>query len=385
MKIIVFTTYYPPSNVGGIPSHAHEFNKILAEDGIDITVFTTKLPGNAKEFEQTNNRLKIIRFPAFEIVPNFPLPRFWNIRFWSLYFGLFKNNYDIVLSRIRFFSTSLLALFFSKYKKIKWVHIEHTSNFAILSSRIKTAIAKIYDCIIGSFILKKSDLNISISKAVRGFVSKFDSRFSPIIYRGLELGEVDAIKPDAFFKEKFKDKIIIITAARLYKWKGIENSITAIKNLPEQTRKNVVFCVIGAGEDSKRLQKMADDSIILTGEMARDKVIGIMKVADIYIHSSLPGGGLSTSLLEAMYCGCAVIATPNEGADEIVINNQNGILINKPYARSIVDSIIFMTSNKNLKESYSEEARKTITNRFNWDNSISQYKKILEQLLEKPR
>jgi glycosyltransferase involved in cell wall biosynthesis len=385
MKIIVFTTYYPPSNVGGIPSHAHEFNKLLSNDGTDVTVFTTKIPCDAAESEKINGHLKIIRFPAFEIVPNFPLPRFWKYRFWSLYFGLFKNDYDIVISRIRFFSTSLLALFFSKYKKIKWVHIEHTSNFAILSSRVKTTIAKIYDCVIGNFILKKSDLNISISKAVQGFVSKFDTRFSPIIYRGLELSAIDAIKPDVLFKEKFKDKLIIITAARLYKWKGIENSIYAIKSLPKQIKENIVFCVIGAGEDFKRLRKKADDSIMMTGEMARNEVIGIMKVADIYIHSSLPGGGLSTSLLEAMYCKCAVIATANEGADEIVINNQSGILIDEPYDKSIRDSIVFLANNKLSRENYSKEARIAITNKFDWSDSIKKYKQILEQLLEKPR
>ena len=52
----------------------------------------------------------------------------------------------------------------------------------------------------------------------------------------------------------------------------------------------------------------------MLGGIKWEEAIGILKISDIYIHSSFPGGGLSTSLLEAMNCKCAVIATKNEGA-----------------------------------------------------------------------
>jgi len=118
MKIFIFCPYYPP-HIGGLESHADEFNKYLSQSGIDITVFTPKLPTDAPESEIKYNNVKIIRFPAFEIISNYPLPKFWSLKFWSLFLGLFKQKFNIVISRTRFFNTSFLALFYAKIKNVR--------------------------------------------------------------------------------------------------------------------------------------------------------------------------------------------------------------------------------------------------------------------------
>ncbi|MEI6587332.1 MAG: glycosyltransferase family 4 protein [Candidatus Moraniibacteriota bacterium] len=377
MKILVFTAIYPPC-IGGLSSHADEFNRHLASENTRITVFTCLLIKDSAEYEKINEHLDIIRFPAFEIVPNYPLPKFWKFKFWKLYLGLFKTDYELIISRIRFFNTSLLAMLFAKIKRIRWIHIEHTSNFTILSSPLKSFIAKIYDLTIGRLIFRSSDINISISRAVQKFVYKFDKRHSPIIYRGLNLEAIDSIPPDIDFKNRFKDRIIILTVARLYKWKGIEYSIEAIKNLSENIKKQIIFIVIGDGEDFSRLQELCDESTILLGSMPREKAIGIMKVSDIYIHSALHGGGLSTSLLEAMYCSCAIIATPNEGADE-VINLEEDTLMEIPHIRKISATITNIISDKEKRVSMGREMKSKIVKKFSWEKSIKLYQKILER------
>jgi glycosyltransferase involved in cell wall biosynthesis len=375
MKILVFTAIYPPC-IGGLGSHADEFNRHLASENTKITVFTCLLIKDSAEYEKINEHLDIIRFPAFEIVPNYPLPKFWKFKFWKLYLGLFKTDYELIISRIRFFNTSLLAMLLAKIKRIRWIHIEHTSNFTILSSPLKSFIAKIYDLTIGRLIFRSSDLNISISRAVQKFVHKFDKRHSPIIYRGLNLDSIDSIHPDIDFKNRFKDKIIILTVARLYKWKGIEYSIEAIKNLSENIKKQIIFIVIGDGEDFSRLQKLCDESTILLGSMSREKAIGIMKVSDIYIHSALHGGGLSTSLLEAMYCSCAVIATPNEGADE-VIDLREDTLMEIPNITRIKEVLENIASDKEKRVLLGKKMRGNVIKKFSWDKSINTYKKLI--------
>jgi len=378
-KILVFTGYYVPY-MGGLSSHAHEFNEMLSQRGYNITVFTTQLPKNAPEQEKINENLTIIRFPAFEIVPNYPLPKFWKLRFWQLYCNLYKKDPSFVISRIRFFNTSLLALIYTVIKRKKLVHIDHTSNHAILSSAFKTSIAKLYDNTIGWLIFRCSTINISISKAVQNYIYKFNKRPSPIIYRGLNLEELRSIEPDTSYREKYKNKTIITTASRLYKWKGIDYTIDAINSLPDKVRENIVFLLIGDGEDYDRLKKYESDSIVLLGRLPRDETIGILKIADIYIHSSRPGGGLSTSLLEAMYAKCAVIATPNEGADEVIVDKKNGFLIEKPYVQNFAKNIIILTKNPDKISEFGQSAHKTITKKFNWKKSIKKYEKIFDEM-----
>lgn len=375
MKIIIFTALYPPC-IGGLSSHADEFNRHIVDKNTKITIFTCLLTKDSSEREQISEQLNIIRFPAFEIVPNYPIPKFWKIRFWKLFLALFQEDYDLVLSRIRFFNTSILAMLFAKIKKVRWIHIEHTSNFTILSSPLKSFVAKYYDLTIGRLVFQSSDMNVSISQAVQKFILKFDKRFSPVIYRGLNLKEIDEINPDHDLRSKFPDKLILLTASRLYKWKGVAYSIQAIKKLPKKIKDRLVFVIIGDGEDFSHLKKICDESIVMLGSLPRNKVIGIMKVTDIYIHSSMHGGGLSTSLLEAMYCNCAIIATPHEGADEVV-NEKNGLLLKTLCEKEIRQALCKLISKRELANSFAQQARKDIAKKFCWKNSIDSYKKIL--------
>lgn len=377
MKLLVFSPYYPP-HIGGLETHADEFNKYLSQKGVGIVVFTPHIPISAPESEIRYNDVKIIRFPAFEIINNYPLPKFWSFKFWKLFNGLFGKKFDIVISRTRFFSTSLLALVYAKIKKVRWIHVEHGSDFVRLSSFFKTTIAKIYDLTFGFIIFKFSDLNISISEAVQKFVQKFDKRISPVIYRGLDIDEIDKIQPDLETKEKFKDKIIISFVGRLYEWKGVENSILSIKSLPKEIKEKIVFLIIGDGEDFNRLKEIAgsEKSIVMFRNLPREKAIGILKISDIYLHSAYSGGGLSTSLLEAMYCDCAVIATPNEGANEIIVNNETGIIISDNSQKNIADKITELFFSEEKRNSFSSQSQNLITKQFNWTSPINLYEEI---------
>lgn len=378
LKLLVFSPYYPP-HTGGLESHADEFNKYLSLEGVIITVFIPRLPKDALENETKYNGVEIIRFPAFEIISNYPLPKFWSIKFWKLFLELFRKDFDVVISRTRFFSTSLLALIYAKTKRIKWIHVEHGSDFVELSSKFKTFIARIYDQTLGFLVFRLSDLNVSVSKAVRQFVKKFDKRNSLVIYRGIDFEEIDKINPGLELKEKYKDKTIISFCGRLYKWKGVEKSVKAVKSLSEEIKKKIIFLIIGDGEDYKRLKNLIgkDETIKMLGGLDRKGAISILKISDIYLHSSLPGGGLSTSLLEAMYCGCAVIATPNEGANEVVVNGENGILLEGDTAEEVSRKITELIGDKDKVGRFSQSAIEFIARKFSWKESIQKYLSIL--------
>lgn len=381
MKLLVFSPYYPP-HTGGLETHSDEFNKHLSQqEGIDITVFTTQLPLDSPEREIKYNHVTIIRFPAFEIISNYPIPKIWLPKFWKLFFSLFKTKYSVILSRTRFFITSPMALVVAKVSRTKWIHIEHGSDFVKLSSSFKSLIAKIYDYSFGRAIFQASDVNISISKAVQVFVQRFDQRISPIIYRGIDFEMIDSVSPNPEIRKIHQKKIIISTVARLYKWKGVEHTINAIKSLPNKIKTRIIFNIIGDGEDFSRLQKLAKgEPIQLWGALEGRRTLALIKSSDIYIHSSLPGGGLSTSLLEAMYCGCAVIATPNEGADEVVLDGKNGLIIPKSSPKAIRKAIERLILDEHERENISGKAMPAIRETFGWKRSIAEYLDIFKKI-----
>src|SRR6185369_4832827 len=159
-----------------------------------------------------------------------------------------------------------------------------------------------------------------------------------------------------------------------------ENTIEAVKSLPKEIKEKIIFFIIGDGEDYAHLKKISSEeqSIAMFGNLPRERAIAILKVSDIYIHSAHPGGGLSTSLLEAMYCGCAIIATPHEGADEIIIDKENGFLIERSDKREIAGKIQEILNDGDIK-TIKEKAKSFVSENFSWNNSIEKYVSIFNK------
>ncbi|MDK2987418.1 glycosyltransferase family 4 protein [Methanothermococcus thermolithotrophicus] len=405
IKLIIFPGYYVP-HIGGLETHVDEFVKYLSKDeNYDIYVFAPNIP-KYKEFEIKHNNVKIYRYPAFEIISNYPVPNIFNIKFWKMFFNIYKIDFDIVMTRTRFFSNTLLGFFFAKFRlnRKKLIHVEHGSAFIKLESEFTNKMAYMYDIVLGKLIFKKSDYVIAISKAVKDFITEnfIDDSNIPIIYRGLEIEYIESIEKNKYIEKKFKDnknlsvfnitrntrdKIKLCFVGRLYKWKGVENIIKAYKELPKNIKEKTVLIIVGYGEDLERLKKLSgdylDNSIYFTGKKDFKDAIGIVKASDIYIHSSYKGGGLSSSLLQAMCCGKAIVASPYEGGDEVVIDGNTGILLKDNSPEQIKNGIIKLIKNKELIEIYGKNAKKFIKDNFNWQSSVEKYKKIFNKLLKK--
>ncbi len=380
MNLLVFSPYYPP-HTGGLESHSEEFARALATQGVTLTIFAPLLPEGSPLDESSQPGIRVIRYPAFEIISNFPAPKFWQPVFWRQLSSLSAENFDFVISRTRFFLSSLLAFAFAKYRKLPLVHIEHGSDFVQLSSWLKTFIAKIYDLIIGKLIFRSSTITISISEAVKRFVARFDNRPSPVIYRGINFSALDATPANEAIRQEYAGKIILSTVARLYHWKGIAVSIKAIQQLPDDLRSKIIFLIVGDGEDFDRLQTLsAGLPIVMLGRRKNEEAIGILKSTDIYLHSSFPGGGLSTSLLEALACGAAVIATRNEGAEEAIKHDRNGMLVEAPDPTLFRTAIETLASDPTRRTRYGQSAKQSVRERFDWEKTAEQYLKILKGL-----
>lgn len=380
MKLLIFSPYYPP-HIGGLESHSDEFNKYLSGTSTLITVFTPRLPKEAPIHETRHHNVKVIRFPAFELISNYPVPKFWDRQFWQMLRSLKKERPDIVITRTRFFLSSLLGLSWAKIHHKPIIHIEHGSDFVKLQSFFSTFCARLYDHIFGRIVLRYSTLNISISRAVQSFVRRFDKRPSPLIYRGIHFEPIDEALPADEIAHRFQGKTILITVARLYHWKGVHQSIEALKKLSPQERNLLVFLVVGNGEDFERLKNEASGlPVEFLGNRSREEVFRILKASDIYLHSSLPGGGLSTSLLEAMYAGLAVIATPHEGAREVVEDGQSGFLISESDPTLFTDRISILLHDKKHCEQLGTKGREHIRQHFDWNKAIECYIKLFRNL-----
>ena len=381
MRLLVFSPYYPP-HMGGLETHSEEFNKYLSLHTKKITVFTPRLPFNSKENELKHENIEIIRFPAFEIIPNYPLPKYWNIKFWKLFLNLFKNKYDIIISRTRFFNTSLLALIYAKIKRVKWAHIEHGSDFVKLNNKFNSLVSKIYDYTMGKLVLKLSDVNIANSQASVNFCKKLlKNKKCAVIYRGVEIEKIKSAPPNLTLKNDYSDNIIITFIGRLIDGKGVADLIKATADLKMKFK----LLIVGTGPQKNNLEKLvADlqikDRVIFFGHKKFEEAMGILKISDIFVNPSYTEG-LPTSVIEAALCKKAIIATDVGGTPEIITNNKSGYLINPRNINSLKEKLELLLKNPELRKKLGKEAYADVHKKFNWGKSINQYLEIFSKIL----
>lgn len=382
MKILNFCPYYPP-HIGGLEKHAIELHNKFAEKNIYITVFTPNIPKIEKDVADENGVL-VIRYPAFEIVHNFPFPKLWSLKFWQMFFSLFKKDFDIIFSITMFFHSSLLALIYSKIKRKKWIHIEHASDYTKSNSSVIATAARIYTDIFGRITLFFSDLNITPSQSASKFVSNFTKKPSVVIYRGMPFSEIEKIKPNVSLKEKIGSKKAILYVGRLISGKGIIDLVRAVAKINFD---NFVLLVIGGGPEEKKLKELAkklniENKIMFLGAKTFNEVLEIMKMSEIFVNPSY-NEGLPTTVLEAGICGCSIVATDVGGTREIITHNISGILIEPRKIEEMSRSIERLLKNEFERKYFADSAKKEIFNKFNWEKSISSYIRMINTVLKK--
>lgn len=104
-----------------------------------------------------------------------------------------------------------------------------------------------------------------------------------------------------------------------------------------------------------------------------------MAKADIFACSSLYEG-LSNVILEALALGKPVISTDHKhGADEIIENGKNGILVPIRDPQKMAQAILKVLEDTELRRSLEEEARKRSEN-FSREKMISGYEEVFSEM-----
>lgn len=197
--------------------------------------------------------------------------------------------------------------------------------------------------------------------------------------------------PALKLKYNIKSQNVILFLGRLVEVKGITYLLKAIRLLQNE-HSDTILIIAGEGQQRLKLEKEAAhlkicDKVIFTGFISGQKKTDLLHLADILIIPSIitKGGhaeGLPVVLMEGLASGKIVIATYESSADDIIINGENGFLINQkePAAiASIVENILLM--DQTVKNEIMFRA-KLSANIFDWNKIVKQhYDFVFKQLI----
>lgn len=195
------------------------------------------------------------------------------------------------------------------------------------------------------------------------------------VHEGIDVEHVRAAPPvnvhEAFFLPHGAP--VVGNVAALVPHKGqrylIEAAHLVVQQLPD-----VRFIILGEGELREHLERLVRDShlerhVLLPG--FRPDVLGCLKSFNLFVMSSITEG-LGTSLLDAMACAKAIVATRAGGIPEVVEDEVTGLLVEPRDHHAMAAAIVRLLSDDTTRRRMAEAGFKRVSERFTVERMVSQ-------------
>lgn len=217
--------------------------------------------------------------------------------------------------------------------------------------------------------VKYADNIIVLSKNVQDYFEKEYKRTTVYIPNGIK--EAKRVN-DSIIYDKYgiqKDEYILYLA-RIVPEKGLHYLIKAYENLT--TNKKLVIAGGSSHTDEyyEMIQDMAknNDNIIMTGFVEGEVLQSLYSNSYVYV---LPSDieGMPLSLLEAMSYGNCCLTSDISEMTEVL--EDVGCTFKKGNSHDLEKKLKFLCENKEIVNEYREKSAKFITDKYNWENIVS--------------
>lgn len=182
----------------------------------------------------------------------------------------------------------------------------------------------------------------------------------------------------------FQHKVVIFTAARLDREKGLDFLIQAVNELPELSHKYVLV-IAGTGPLQVELeayvaQHNLQHKVLFLG--FRKDIPNLLKQSDIFVLPSL-AENYPISIIEAMSASLPVVATRIAGIPEQVIDNQTGLLVEAADVNSLTKALATLIDKPLLRQRYGQAGRRRYLAYMTSQNMRQQTWDLLHSLIMK--
>ncbi|MCS5709131.1 glycosyltransferase [Candidatus Berkiella cookevillensis] len=176
-------------------------------------------------------------------------------------------------------------------------------------------------------------------------------------------------------KNYVEEPFVIVTVGRLQAVKNFEILIKAFSRLQLEMQTELKLWIVGDGPLKESLVALCQEltiekNVIFWGE--RQDIPELLQEADLFVLPSLVEG-VSNTILEAMGCGLAIIASEVGGNPELIQQDYNGQLFDPHNAIQLKDIIKDYVVNQSMRIQQGENSRKRVEQCFSLELMVEQY------------
>ena len=234
---------------------------------------------------------------------------------------------------------------------------------------------------------------IVVSKAVKEVVirdEKVKNEKIQVIYNGIDLSRFNGTGPGLSKRELFnvpEGAKIVGCVGNIRPVKGHKYLIEAaglIKaRVPEAHFIFIGGILQGQNKYEQSLQNLIEKKNIescvhFLGR--RTDIPEVLKLVDICVLPSL-SEGLSNALLEYMAAGKAIVASRAGGNPELIIDQENGILVNQASVEELVEKLLWLLENDDECIRLGKRAQQDVKRKFSIGNMVKEYEKLMNEQL----
>lgn len=184
------------------------------------------------------------------------------------------------------------------------------------------------------------------------------------------------------------DRPVVVCVSRLVPRKGQDVLIEAMRSVRVRIPEAALL-LVGDGPERASLERAAANdppgAVVLAGEASPRDLPTWYAAADVFAmpcrsrFAGLEVEGLGIVFLEAAACGKPVVAGRSGGADEAIVDEQTGLLVEGAEPKAVALAIVRLLQDANLARRMGAAGRARVEAEFTWQRSAECLAGVLAQ------
>ena len=363
--VIITQDFFP--DIGGITTWVHEFARHLLSAGCEVTVVTKSFDG----------------YDGSEPAP-YPVVRL-DHREWKKHkYGRIRKAIAPLVRGDTVFlcanwKMALPCLLLSYTTRIRYFVAVH--GLDALEARFKNRLLQQLTLWRANAVLPVSRYTASLIRMPR----LHKSGRVHVLPNGVDLETFEPRERKAAIESKYnlQPGVRILNIGRLIPRKGFDMTIRAMALVQDRS---VHFYIGGTGPYEGTLRNLVaelglEKRVTFLGFVADEDLVDVYNASDIFCMPSralpLNVEGFGLTYLEAAACGVPSIGGRNSGAEDAIVHEATGLLVDAESPEAIAEAIDRLSSDEELRRKLGENALKRVRESFGWQHATERLLGVL--------